>query len=135
MGAPPISVIMNVRNGEPYLQEAIDSARAQTWTDWEMIVWDDCSTDGTSDIVARYEDSRIRYYLAPEETPLGPARDQAIRQARGEWLAFLDQDDVWTSDKLVSQLALLDAPGGESVALLYGRTVMFDEHGREWDFD
>ena len=111
---PLVSVIMNVRNGASTLREALDSVMAQTFTDWELIVWDDRSTDDSAQIVARYSDPRIRYFLSPEETSLGKARDTAIRQARGEWLAFLDQDDLWMPRKLEMQMALAEPETLES---------------------
>ena len=128
-----VSVIMNVRNGAASLRAALDSVMAQTFLDWELIVWDDCSTDESANIVAEYQDSRIRYFLSPEDTPLGRARDLAIRQARGEWLAFLDQDDVWLPGKLQKQMALVE--GQPKIGIIYGRTVMFSADGRERDFD
>lgn len=130
---PLVSVIMNVRNGADTLREALDSVLAQTFTDWEVIVWDDCSTDDSAAVVAQYTDERIKYFLSPVDTPLGPARELAIQQARGEWLSFLDQDDVWQPDKLRLQLALIaETP---EVALVYGRTVAFTEAGWERDYD
>jgi N-acetylglucosaminyl-diphospho-decaprenol L-rhamnosyltransferase len=126
---------MNVRNGAPYLREALDSVLAQTFDDWELVVWDDCSTDDSARIVAEYSDRRIRYFLSSEDTPLGPARNFAIQQARGEWLAFLDQDDVWLPDKLSSQLELADSDASSRVGMIYGRTVEFFPDGRERDFD
>ena len=135
MGAPRVSVIMNVRNGAPFLREALDSALAQTFRDWELVFWDDCSTDDSAKIVAEYADPRIRYFLSPEETTLGPSRKFAIRHARGEWLAFLDQDDVWLPDKLVRQIELADADLSGRVGMIYGRTVEFFADGRENDFD
>ncbi len=129
---PPVSVIMNVRNGAAFLRESLDSVMAQTFTDWELIAWDDRSTDASAQIVSEYRDPRIRYYLSPEDTPLGRARDAAIRQATGQWLAFLDQDDVWLPRKLEKQLALA-AP---DVGLIYGRAVLFNSrHGNLRDYD
>ncbi|MGC2110582.1 MAG: glycosyltransferase [Candidatus Korobacteraceae bacterium] len=129
---PLVSVIMNVRNGASFLREALDSILSQTFNDWELIVWDDCSTDNSAEIVGTYHDPRIRYFLSPEETPLGKARDAAIRQATGTWLAFLDQDDVWLPYKLETQIALADA----GVGLIYGRTVIFNaRHGNLRDYD
>ena len=78
---PLVSVIMNVRNGASTLREALDSVIAQTFPDWELIVWDDRSTDDSGAMVARYSDPRIRYFLSTELTPLGKARDNAIREA------------------------------------------------------
>jgi glycosyltransferase involved in cell wall biosynthesis len=129
---PVISVILNVRNGSAFLHEALDSVLAQTFADWELIVWDDRSTDTSAQIVAAYSDHRIHYHLAPEETPLGKARDLAIRQANGEWLAFIDQDDLWLPDKLEKQMTL----ASDGVGIIYGRTVLFDaQHGTLRDYD
>lgn len=129
---PLVSVIMNVRNGAAFLREALDSVMAQTFADWELIVWDDCSTDDSARIVSQYCDQKIRYFLSPDETPLGTARDRAIRQASGEWLAFLDQDDVWLPHKLEQQMAL----AADGVGLIYGRTVLFDSRrGNIRDYD
>ena len=127
-----VSIIMNVRNGESTLRAAIESALAQTYRDWELIVWDDHSTDDSAHVATSFTDSRIRYFLSPEETSLGQARDLAIRQANGEWLAFLDQDDIWLPTKLELQVALADSP---EVGLVYGRTVCFTAGGAERDYD
>src|SRR6267154_41977 len=128
-----VSIIMNIRNGAANLREALDSVMAQTFADWELIVWDDRSSDDSAKVVAEYGDHRIHYFLSPEETPLGRARELAIRQAKGEWLAFLDQDDVWLPNKLQQQMAL--DVGDPKVGIIYGRTVMFSASGRERDFD
>jgi glycosyltransferase involved in cell wall biosynthesis len=128
---PQVTVIMNVRNGASTLQEALDSVLSQTFTDWELIVWDDCSTDDSANIVGQYSDSRIHYFLSPEDTSLGKARDYAIRQARGEWLAFLDQDDLWMPQKLEMQMSLATQDAG----IIYGRTVRFYPGGLERDYD
>ena len=122
---------MNVRNGAQTLREAIASVLAQTSQDWELIVWDDRSTDNSAAIAAEYRDARIHYYLSPEDVALGKARADAIRQAGGEWIAFLDQDDVWMPHKLESQLALAQG----DVGLIYGRTVRFYPSGFERDYD
>lgn len=129
---PQVSIILNIHNGAPFLREALESVLAQSFPDWELIAWDDRSSDESAKIVADYADPRIRYFLSEEETPLGKARDLAIREARGEWLAFLDQDDVWLPQKLAKQLALA-APG---VGIIYGRTVLFDaQRGNLRDYD
>ena len=128
---PRVSIIMNIRNGAAFLREALNSVMAQTFQDWELIVWDDCSTDDSSRIVAEYRDSRIHYFLSPEETSLGEARNRAIRQAHGEWLAFLDQDDIWLPRKLQQQMALVDDDAG----IIYGRAIQFYPSGKERDYD
>lgn len=148
---PRVSVIMNVRNGAATLREALDSVLAQTFGDWELIVWDDRSSDESAKIVAEYSDARILYFLSPKETSLGKARHHAMRQARGEWLAFLDQDDLWMPRKLEMQMAL-ESPhpskgslgglpalsisnGGAQPGIIYGRTVRFYPNGRQRDYD
>jgi glycosyltransferase involved in cell wall biosynthesis len=129
---PAVSIIMNVRNGAATLRAALESALAQTFQDWELIVWDDCSTDDSARVVAGFSDARIRYFRAPQPTPLGQARDAAMRHAGGEWLAFLDQDDVWLPRKLEQQLAIANNP---QVGLIYGRTLCFYADGSECDYD
>lgn len=129
---PRVSIILNIRNGAAFLREALDTVMAQTFADWELIAWDDRSSDDSASIVAEYADPRIRYFLSPEETPLGAARDLAMRQARGEWLAFLDQDDVRLPRKLEKQMALAAA----GVGIIYGRAVLFDSRrGNLRDYD
>ena len=130
---PQVSVIINVLNGAATMPEAVDSVLSQTFNDWELIVWDDCSTDGSVDILGHYADSRIRYVRTDERVPLGQARQRAIDQARGEWVAFLDQDDIWLPQKLEWQMAL--ARGDGDIALIYGRTVRFYPDGAERDYD
>jgi glycosyltransferase involved in cell wall biosynthesis len=133
--SPSVSIVMNVLDGAPHLREAVDSVLAQTDPDWELIVWDDRSTDESADIIAGYDDERIRYFLAPERTPLGRARDQAIRRGTGAWIAFLDQDDVWLPHKLERQMALVRDDPDERLGIVYGRTVTFLPDGRERDYD
>ena len=130
---PLVSAIINVHNGAATLSEALDSVLAQSLDDWELIVWDDCSTDGSADIVARYSDQRIRYFRCDELMPLGRARQRAIELARGAWIAFLDQDDIWLPHKLERQMAAVGQ--ANDAALVYGRTVRFYASGRERDYD
>jgi len=103
---PKVSVIMNCLNCEKYLKEAIDSVYAQTYGDWEIIFWDNASTDGSAEIAKRY-DGHLRYFRGEETIPLGAARNKALEQARGEFIAFLDCDDLWLSHKLETQLRYL----------------------------
>jgi len=129
---PLVSIIMNIRNGAAFLREALDSVMAQSFADWELIAWDDRSTDASAQIIGEYHDLRIRYFLAPQETPLGKARECAMRLATGEWLAFLDQDDIWLPRKLEQQMALAAA----GVGIIYGRAVLFDSRrGNLRDYD
>ena len=113
---PDVSVIMNCYNGERYLRAAIDSVRAQTFADWELIFWDNASTDSSADIARSYADPRIRYSRGDENVPLGAARQLAVAQASGAWVGFLDTDDLWLPHKLERQLA---AVAGTDYLLCY----------------
>lgn len=104
---PKVSVIMNCYNGAEYLREAIDSIYAQTFKDWEIIFWDNCSTDSSPDIARSY-DGRLRYFRGEAFTPLGIARNKAVSQAGGEYIAFLDCDDLWLPGKLELQMPLFE---------------------------
>lgn len=121
---PLVSVIINCYNGEKYLREAIDSVLAQTYKNWEIVFWDNQSTDSTRDIVESYSDPRIHYFYAPEHTPLGEARNLAVEKANGEYINFLDADDVWMPEKFEKQIALIE-PG--KVEVVYtGFTPKFE---------
>ena len=130
---PLVTVILNLYNGEATLAEAIDSVLAQTFGDWELMVWDDCSSDGCASIVQRYNDSLILYVRSDTQVSLGQARQAAIELAQGEWIAFLDQDDLWLPHKIERQIAL--AREKPDAALVYGRTVRFYPNGSERDYD
>lgn len=104
MNLPLVSIIMNCYNGEKYLREAIDSVLSQSYENWELIFWDNKSTDGTCTIVKSYEDKRICYHLAEFNKPLSAARNLAIQKAKGEYIAFLDSDDIWLPEKLLLQM-------------------------------
>lgn len=120
---PLVSIIMNCHNSGKYLREAIDSVIAQTYVNWEIIFWDNQSNDGSDRIFKSYDDQRLRYFLAPEYALLGEARNFAMQQARGEFIAFLDCDDLWFPQKLEKQLSLFNR---NSVGLVICDTVFFN---------
>jgi glycosyltransferase involved in cell wall biosynthesis len=101
--APLISCIVPVFNGERYLREALDSILSQTYRPLEILVVDDGSTDGTAALVAGYGD-RVRSLFQPNAGQAA-ARNLGLSEARGEFVAFLDQDDLWHPEKLDRQLA------------------------------
>ena len=121
-----VSVIMNCYNGEKYLREAIDSVLAQTYQNWELIFWDNKSTDNSAKIAKLYNDPRIMYYRSESHTPLGEARNLAIKQSKGEFIAFLDCDDLWLPGKLDKQIPLFSTP---EVGLVICDTFFFNEKG------
>src|SRR5215471_13745483 len=130
---PAVTVIINLFNGKATLAEAIESVLAQTFADWELLIWDDASGDGSVEVVHRYDDQRIRYIRSEIRIPLGQARQRAISAAHGEWVAFLDQDDIWLPRRL--ELELARSRETPNAALIYGRTVPFYPDGSERDYD
>lgn len=106
---PQVSVIMNCYNSAAYLKEAIDSVIAQTFQDWEIIFWDNQSSDLSAEIVKKYNDPRIKYFYAEQHTILGEARNLAISKASGEWITLLDCDDFWVVNKLQNQMTLANS--------------------------
>jgi len=99
-----VSVIINCFNGETYLVEAVESLLNQSYQHWELVFWDNQSTDQSAAIIRSFDDSRIRYFYAKEHTGLGKARSLALEKAKGEWIGFLDVDDLWFENKLSRQI-------------------------------
>ena len=120
---PLVSVVMNCYNSAQYLREAIDSVLAQTYQNWEIVFWDNQSTDESATIFKSYADARLRYFLAPEFTKLGQARNLAVAHTTGEWLGFLDCDDVWLPEKLERQVDIIMHEGYE-LGLVYGQCLV-----------
>lgn len=111
-GTPAVSVIMATYNGAPFVGDTIETLLAQSFTDFELIVVDDASTDNTADIVRSYNDPRIR--LLASTVNCGPvrARNQGVAIARGRYIAAMDQDDLCLPDRFARQVAYLDAHPG-----------------------
>jgi nucleoside-diphosphate-sugar epimerase/glycosyltransferase involved in cell wall biosynthesis len=107
---PLISIIINCFNGERYLQETLNSVQAQTYKNFEVIFWDNQSSDSTAKIYKKFNDPRFKYFLSSEHTNLYTARAAACEASCGEFLAFLDADDYWTNDKLEKQVKLFADP-------------------------
>jgi len=125
MTKPLVSIIINCFNGEHFLREAIDSIYQQDYSNWEIIFWDNASTDGSSEI-ARFYDHQLKYYLAPINTPLGEARNLALEMTKGKYIAFLDCDDRYLPGKISKQVASMESSGA---ALCYGSAVVISEKG------
>ena len=98
----------------------------QDFEDWELIVWDNRSTDETSQIIRSFRDSRIKYYVASVHTTLGEARNLALEKCRGELIAFLDSDDLWLPHKLSSQIPIFD---NQEIGFVYSDTEIFNDEG------
>lgn len=124
-----VSIITPMYNAEKYIGDTIQSVLDQTYTNWEMIIIDDASTDQSAKIVARFTslDSRIRYYLQASNSGVANARNVAISKARGRYLAFLDSDDLWKPQKLENQLHYMQKTG---VAFCYSACQIIDKNGQ-----
>ena len=107
-GHPRVSVVITTYNRAALLPRAIRSVLAQTYEDYELIIVDDCSTDDTPAVMQTFEDSRIRAVRHSDNMGQSAAVNTGIRQARGEYIAFLDDDDEWVARKLSRQVCLLD---------------------------
>ena len=97
---PLVSVIVNCFNGEKYLEDCLNSIINQTYDNWEVIFWDNHSTDNSKKIFEKFDDKRFKYYLSPKHTFLYEARDLAIKVSNGDFIAFCDTDDYWSKEKL-----------------------------------
>ena len=104
-----VSVITPTYNCEKFIGETIESVMEQTYQRWEMIIVDDCSTDHTKEVVEEYakKDNRIKYHCLEKNSGAAVARTEAMKLAEGEYMAFLDSDDLWMKEKLHKQLAFM----------------------------
>lgn len=121
-----VSVIMPSWNTEKFIAESIQSVIDQTYTNWELLIVDDCSTDNTDEVVRSFEDPRIIYIKAKRNMGAAMARNKALRKAKGEWIAFLDSDDLWMPDKLEKQLDFMHKNG---YVFSYHEFERIDEEG------
>lgn len=103
-----VSIIMPSYNTAKYIAESIKSVLAQTYTTWELLIVDDCSTDNTDEVVQLFLlDERIRYFKNQKNSGAAISRNKALREAKGKWIAFLDSDDVWLPKKLEKQILFM----------------------------
>ena len=105
---PLVSVVMNCHNGEVFLRESVKSLIFQTYKKWELIFWDNNSTDKSEKILKEFNDERIKYFKSDSYLKLYHARNLAINQTKGDFVTFLDSDDLWNSKKLETQLKIYE---------------------------
>lgn len=110
---PQVSIITPTYNCARFIAQTIESVQAQTFTDWEMIISDDCSTDDTLKVIEPYlnSDARIKYICNDKNSGAAITRNNALRVAQGRWIAFLDSDDLWMPAKLEQQIAFMESNG------------------------
>lgn len=129
-----VSVIMPAFCAEAYLSQAIDSVLAQSYPNWELLILDDQSPDGTREIAQSYaqRDPRIRCIRNEQNVGVAQTRNHGIDLSQGDWIAFLDSDDIWHPKKLETQLAAAKSAGAD---LVYTSYAMFrDEDQRRAEY-
>lgn len=119
---PKVSIVTPLYNSERFIDQAINSVLAQDYKNWEMLIVDDCSSDSSINIVGTYTliDSRIRLFRLTENSGSGVARNLAIREATGRFIAFLDSDDVWHPNKLSLHVKVMIESGAAFSHTSYG---------------
>ncbi len=128
-GSPAVSVVTPAYQSGRFIGATIGSVIAQTFPDWEMVIVDDCSRDDTGAIAAEFarRDARVRFVRNEANRGPGPTRNEALRRARGRWVAFLDADDLWDAEKLERQVAFMQRGGH---AFSYTGYRVLSEDGR-----
>jgi len=121
-----VSIITPSYNSEKFISKTIDSVLLQVYKHWEMIIVDDCSSDNSNQIIEKYciKDSRIKLIKLPKNQGAAIARNKAIEESNGRFIAFLDADDLWYPDKLTIQLEFMTA---NSLAFTYSSYDLIDE--------
>jgi len=122
---PEISIVMNCHNGERFLVEAIKSVLNQTYKKWELIFWNNSSKDNSEKIFKSFKDKRLRYFYTPKKVSLYVSRNAAVKKARGNFIAFLDVDDIWLPNKLKLQLKKFK---DTKVGLVYGKFIKYNKN-------
>ncbi|MFU2181499.1 glycosyltransferase family 2 protein [Streptococcus pluranimalium] len=118
-----VSIIMPAYNAENFISEAINCLQKQTYPFWELVVVDDCSTDGTKNIIQKTAeiDKRIKYHALESNSGAAVARNTAIENAKGAYIAFLDSDDLWESNKLEKQVRFMQENNLYFTCTYYGK--------------
>lgn len=106
-----VSIIMPSYNTASYIKQTIRSVLDQTYTNWELIIVDDCSTDNTNEVVDTIKDCRIHYFKNEKNSGAAISRNKALREAKGQWIAYLDSDDLWMPEKLEKQIKFMEENG------------------------
>ena len=126
---PLISIITPVYNAEKFINETIDSVRQQTYRHWELILVNDCSTDTSQSLIeaASREDTRIKVLNLEENSGAAVARNQGLDEAKGQYVAFIDSDDIWLPNKLEDQLRFMQ---DHQYVFTYTDLALVDEKGQ-----
>lgn len=105
---PLVSIIMNCHNGADYISRSVKSILKQSYSNWELIFWDNSSTDVSKKTLKKFKDKRIKYYFSKKFNSLYKSRNLAIKKAKGKYICFLDVDDQWLKKKIEKQVKLIE---------------------------
>ncbi len=122
---PLVSIIMNCYNGEKYLKESLSSLLSQSYKNWELIFWDNCSKDQSKKIFLQFKDKRFKYFKNKEFKNLYDSRNLAIKKVKGKFVCFLDTDDFWKKEKLSKQIKLFTKD--KNLKFVYSNFFQFNQ--------
>jgi teichuronic acid biosynthesis glycosyltransferase TuaG len=127
---PKVSIITPCHNSGKFISDTINSVLLQTFSDWEMLITDDCSTDNSVEIIETFveKDNRIKLIKSDKNLGGAGARNLAIRQAQGKFIAFLDSDDIWEKEKLERQIIFMEK---NNYAFSFSQYYIMDEQGNK----
>ena len=128
-----VSIIMPSYNTGEYISESIESVLNQTYSNWKLLIVYDCSRDNTESVVKKYSDERIEFYKNDKNMGAAYSRNFALKKATGDWVAFLDSDDLWFPDKLEKQLYFMyNSDYAFSCTASYAIDEQSNEIGKEY---
>ncbi len=119
-----VSIILNCYNGEKYLKHALKSILRQSYKNWELIFWDNRSTDSSKKIFDTFKNKKFKYFFSSSHTSLYEARNLAINKSKGQFLSFVDADDMWEKNKLKTQVKFFE---DKKVGVVYGNSWLLNE--------
>ena len=123
-----VSIILNCYNGEKYLKDSLLSIKNQTYKKWELIFWDNRSSDNSKKILKSLKMKNVRYFLSKKHTSLYKARNLALKKAKGEFIGFIDADDMWQKNKIKNQIDFFKE---KNTAVVYGNSILKNENNNQ----
>ncbi len=129
MKKPLVSIIMNCHNGGGFLNQSVKSILNQSYKNWELVFYDNCSNDNSKQIIKKFKDKRIKYFDSKIFLNLYHARNEAIKNAKGEFVTFLDTDDWWEKTKLQEQMNFLKK--NKNIKILYTNCFIYYQNTKK----
>ena len=126
---PLVSVIMNCKNGENFINDSVGSLLQQSYKNWELIFWDNFSNDKSVKKIKSYNDERIKVYRSKKTITLGHARQNALKKCKGSYVSFLDVDDLWIKNKLKLQIKLFNS--NKKLGLVFCNELFFSKNSQK----